>query len=417
MSAFEDFRAELGPPEAVPRPKAGLNLSELSIDPQEGLVLSRVDGASTLRDLCIICGLGDEQTLTILIRLKDRGLITLPGVRTRPDLRSNTAKLRDRKAKAQRDPDRATLEEMRAWAAFPFDAEALRAKAALSEVRRKRILYAYQRLDQQTYYELLGVDPEADASGVRRAYYRATKRFHPDRYFRKDIGPFRDFLSEIFKQLGKAYDVLSDGEMRRKYDLLLSHRAAAAGSAGGGATDRAQEAYDRGVRKYESGDLAGALEDFRLAEALEPKDQKYRDMVRRTFRAVQRQRGQEAARRGREAEKAGDLLAARDAFVEAATCSATPEHLERAALSLSMVGGDLDQALGFARLAVQLAQDQPGVHRTLAVVFERMGELAEARVALARAVALAPDDEQLLARLHKLDRQAASQDNGGAPQG
>jgi len=412
MSAFEDYRAEFGPPETVPRPKPGLNLAELNITPQEGLVLSRVDGASSLRDLCIICGLGDEQTLSVLTGLKDRGLINLPGARQRRDVRTNTAKVRERKAKAKRDPDRATLEEMRAWAQFSFEQEALGSTAALSEVRRKRILYFYQRLDEQNYYELLQVPADAEVSIIRRAYYKATKRFHPDRYFKRDIGPFREFLSTIFKRLGKAYDVLSDAESRRKYDLLLQHRAVAEGPQGSGVADRAQVAFDAGVKKYESGDLAGALDEFRMAEALEPKVGKYGDMARRTFRAVQRQRAASAAQRGREAEKNGDLLTARDAFVEAAECSATPEFLERAAIAVSTLGGDTEKAQKFAKLAVQLAPERAETHRTLALVCERLGDLDGARDALGRALALAPDDQALRERLLGLAARGTGKDSG-----
>ncbi len=399
MSVFEDFQTQLGSPDAVPKPRPGLNLAELAISAQEGMVLSRVDGTATVRELCLICGLGERETLSILTGLKERDLILLPEDRAVPDRRTNTARIRQRRERAQRDPDRASLEEMRAWATFPFDERALRARTDLSEVRRKRILYHYQRLDEQTYYEMLSVPEDADNQVIRRAYYRATKRFHPDRYFRRDIGPFRGYLATIFKKLGKAYDVLSAPEDRRKYDLLLMHRRGGGSEA---AATQAHELYEAGVARYEAGDLTAALEAFSQAYSMAPQEKQYGDMVRRTTRAVQRQRGLDAARRAREAEQQGDLVAARDAFVEAAEAYAMPEHLERATLVICSVGGDLDRALQFGRLAVQLSPDSPGALRALAAVHERQGRLDEARGVLARAVALAPNDEALQARLRAL---------------
>ena len=43
---------------------------------------------------------------------------------------------------------------------------------------------------------------------VKRAYFAASKELHPDRFYGKDIGPYRDKLSDIFAQLTRAFEQL-----------------------------------------------------------------------------------------------------------------------------------------------------------------------------------------------------------------
>ncbi|GLC58678.1 hypothetical protein PLESTB_001387300 [Pleodorina starrii] len=65
------------------------------------------------------------------------------------------------------------------------------------------------------YYELLGVDPDCDEEDIRAAFRRRAKELHPD--VNKEEG-----ATEAFVQLSRAYEVLSDQESRRQYDI--THR-------------------------------------------------------------------------------------------------------------------------------------------------------------------------------------------------
>ena len=53
------------------------------------------------------------------------------------------------------------------------------------------------------YYQLLGVDRDADADTLKRAYRRMARQYHPD--VNKDPG-----AEEKFKEIGRAYEVLGD---------------------------------------------------------------------------------------------------------------------------------------------------------------------------------------------------------------
>ncbi|GLI62755.1 hypothetical protein VaNZ11_005496, partial [Volvox africanus] len=67
------------------------------------------------------------------------------------------------------------------------------------------------------YYELLGVDPDCDEEDIRAAFRRRAKELHPD--VNKEEG-----ATEAFVQLSRAYEVLSDSESRRQYDITYSTR-------------------------------------------------------------------------------------------------------------------------------------------------------------------------------------------------
>ena len=62
------------------------------------------------------------------------------------------------------------------------------------------------------HYEVLGVDRNASADEVKRAYRRLARELHPD------VNPSPD-ASERFKLVTHAYDVLSDPQQRQQYDL------------------------------------------------------------------------------------------------------------------------------------------------------------------------------------------------------
>eukprot|EP00584_Thalassiosira_punctigera_P001925 CAMPEP_0172543472 /NCGR_PEP_ID=MMETSP1067-20121228/13860_1 /TAXON_ID=265564 ORGANISM="Thalassiosira punctigera, Strain Tpunct2005C2" /NCGR_SAMPLE_ID=MMETSP1067 /ASSEMBLY_ACC=CAM_ASM_000444 /LENGTH=559 /DNA_ID=CAMNT_0013329897 /DNA_START=138 /DNA_END=1817 /DNA_ORIENTATION=+ len=64
------------------------------------------------------------------------------------------------------------------------------------------------------YYDALEVAPDAEPSKLKRQYYLLARKYHPDR-----VGKDDEESAEKFKDVAEAYQVLSDPELRHKYDL------------------------------------------------------------------------------------------------------------------------------------------------------------------------------------------------------
>jgi len=68
-------------------------------------------------------------------------------------------------------------------------------------------------MDKRDYYEVLGVEKAAGADDIKRAYRRGALKYHPDNY-KGDKAE----AEARFKELAEAYEVLSDGVKRQRYD-------------------------------------------------------------------------------------------------------------------------------------------------------------------------------------------------------
>ncbi len=67
---------------------------------------------------------------------------------------------------------------------------------------------------RKDYYAILGISREASQEEIKQAYRRLVKQWHPDLHPEN-----RKEAEERFKEIQEAYEVLSDPEKRRQYDL------------------------------------------------------------------------------------------------------------------------------------------------------------------------------------------------------
>ena len=66
--------------------------------------------------------------------------------------------------------------------------------------------------NKRDYYEVLGVEKGASADEIKKAYRKSAMKYHPDR------NPGDKEAEEKFKELGEAYEVLSNDDKRTRYD-------------------------------------------------------------------------------------------------------------------------------------------------------------------------------------------------------
>jgi hypothetical protein len=71
---------------------------------------------------------------------------------------------------------------------------------------------AKKNVQDRIFYDVLGVEPEATASEIKKAYYIKARESHPDRH------PDDPTANAKFQKIGEAYQVLSDERLRAAYD-------------------------------------------------------------------------------------------------------------------------------------------------------------------------------------------------------
>lgn len=251
--ASKDEIVGLGPRTDRPHPNTTIDWTQHKLSPTEGFVLSRVDGRMSYDEICMVSGLGREETLRILREFKQARLILGPGevalgssrkgshtghtpavvaapgsqasapahaARAEP-ARVQTAgrpaapvavAARPRGKAVEPAPSRAAEKAPRTPIGplqrlddgSEVAAEDLADWPDAPEELKVRIIRLHRRLRQLSAWDLLGVEKDAANPTIKRAFGVASKELHPDRYFGKNLGSFKAKLAAIFARLSEA---------------------------------------------------------------------------------------------------------------------------------------------------------------------------------------------------------------------
>jgi len=90
---------------------------------------------------------------------------------------------------------------------------------ALNDQEQVRLDELWAVAQDGDHYALLGVDENAVRMDIQKAYHSLSRVWHPDRYFRKDLGPYQERLEAVFIAITDAYRTLSNDSARRVYDV------------------------------------------------------------------------------------------------------------------------------------------------------------------------------------------------------
>ena len=113
---------------------------------------------------------------------------------------------------------------------------------------------------KRDYYEVLGVDRNADANAIKKAYRKLAKKYHPD------TNAGNPQAEEKFKEVTEAYNVLSDEKKRKLYDQF-GHGAFDGGASEGGPGGSGTYSYSyggpgSGYREYHFQGDPGDMDDI-----------------------------------------------------------------------------------------------------------------------------------------------------------
>lgn len=202
--------------EKVPRIVPNVDIRKFKLDPMDGFVLTRIDGKLGSKELARETGLPEFSVERALEKLEKLGVIERIDPNAPPP------------PPAQPAPQRSALADFSTLEA-KYDPKELEAPADLPVEIKKRILDLYYRLDDLDHYTLLGLTKEADKKSVKRAYFELAAHFHPDKYFKKNLGTFKPKMEVLFARVTEAHDTLVDPTKRAEYDAYIAEVATTRG--------------------------------------------------------------------------------------------------------------------------------------------------------------------------------------------
>lgn len=128
--------------------------------------------------------------------------------------------------------------------------------------------------DRNDYYGLLGVSRTADLKSIQSSYYDLSRAWHPDRFFRKELGEYAATIENVFVAITEAYRILGSEAKRATYDhdTRKARRAPAPSTApptGGRRTTLGTNPFEEARRKAQARRTATASSAARKNKAMD----------------------------------------------------------------------------------------------------------------------------------------------------
>jgi len=424
--------------EAKPHADTSLDPESLDEPPTSNqyYLYSRIDGDQTVDELCRTSGLGREATLKALEALHSLGLIAIPGHEptsstaseptdspepgderpterreederdesdgtadgrtdeaTASALNESTAPLEDRGADEETDEGAENKQRNQSrssagssaggidFSGLPVPPGEIEVSSELLEMDvdlevpfRRELVALSRQLDDINYYEFYGIAPDADAGEIKKSYFSLSKRYHPDKQFGGELGPFKEMLEEVFQHITRAYRILTDEERRREYDAEVGVRDA--DGAGVGETSTAAESADAPSQTEDDRGKGDGQKQEAASRLLVNRARKYRDR--------------------------GQLDDAADEYRKAVSLNRRLETALEAAQMLVDADLRLEDATVFARAALKLDESSAQGYFLLGRSYEAREMVEQAVEAYRRAVQL-DDHQEAERRLGRLE--------------
>jgi tetratricopeptide (TPR) repeat protein len=306
-----------------------------SLTSEDYFVFSRIDGLLTVREILLETGFGLDRAIEIVRKLKRCGAFLLPDERPYTPGRS-PARKHMISVPARPEDIALTADEKQAVEDAGVD---------MGRDERLRVVVLRRRMERGTLFELLGVGEEVDRRELKRAYFALSKQLHPDRYYGRELGVFRLWLSEVFEGVKRAFEILDDDTRRAEYRAMMSQRPEVPAPPQARTqthAEHAAELFERACAAEAAGDHVEALKLFAGANRVDPQ----------------------------------------------------PRTMRRAG-QCALAAGQLSLAEEYAKKAAGLQPDEPSSARLLARVLRAEGKLVEAETTLERALSLSPRDDTL----------------------
>lgn len=373
--------------------------SRVALSPEEQKVLDSLGEPARIREVIQRSGLVEARAIAILLALRAKGLLVPAKVSAAPKVEELSAAMSE---EVELDPE-----------------------------RKKEILDLERTIDKLDHFAVLGLRPGTPPDEVKKAFYEASRRYHPDRYFGKNLGSFRARIDRIFRRISEAQQVLTDAS--RRADYLKAHPELAGGAGGPVATSsQATESFAvdslRGAerrarlvrhpymaRSVKVGELvqkarqflaenqpSKAYTELHLAVQIDPTHAEARRLLEETRRAAEVSRGVSELKKAEELEKGGDLPGAIAAYSTAARADPSNHAAAfRAARLMHRLGQDAREAKALAQAAVEANPKSADYRVLLGLLLADAGVKSAAKNQFEEALKLQPDHPEAKKHLRK----------------
>lgn len=130
-------------------------------------------------------------------------------------------------------------------------------------------------LGKLDHYAVLGLDASADGAAIKKAYFKAAKRYHPDSLARKGLADLEDKAARVFGRVSEAFETLTDPDKKAAYDRGASNEP----EIDTARLAQAETSFRKGEILVKMGNFQGALEYLQPAVELWPEEPAYRSAL------------------------------------------------------------------------------------------------------------------------------------------
>ena len=389
------------------------------LSPAEGFLLSRIDGSTPWSTLRQMGGVPPEEVDAWLERWLVAGLVLVEvsGSAAPGQQAKGAADEELPREEPAEEPDEKQVEKQ------------IDPSLDIPKELQRRILVFEAALDQP-YHQLLGVRRDADLRTIKKAYFKLSKVFHPDRYFRREIGAYAQRLNRIFKRIALAYELLADPTTRAELERSMAASPIRESGPPDGLSAaklrkrkllermhkqfripkeillerrfKARQFHDASRVSAQKGNWKEAAASIRLAIAFDPWNDSYKEGFGEVQAEVNKIRAAELLE---EASGAWDERSQSEAlrlYEEAMHYRPTDAEIHDRAAQLAIEMSDFERAEEYAERACELGPDVSGYLVTYSRVLRQDGRRKKAREALEKARRLDPTNEVLRIELDKL---------------
>jgi curved DNA-binding protein CbpA len=278
LPVLEDEGAALEPVANAPSADSGLDLK-----PEEGFLLSRITGKTTVKEFLALSPSGADEARKSLAVFLAAGLVKgsprsffrpKPRPGATPGRRPGMPRKKTGRAGAKKPSFRTTTSAVKPPAAPSVSTASAPGSILSPEAAAEELLQRMHGLDGKNHYEILEVGNTANSETIRLNYYELARHFHPDRFHKMGKSRLAEQAEKYLSHVTEAYRVLGDMAERQRSDRTIQGGKAKDGPKVDPASV-ARQNFQRGLELLNSGQTQKSLQFFENAVKLDVNNDKY----------------------------------------------------------------------------------------------------------------------------------------------